>query len=209
MAIMLFCVRPCLQTNASAENRLWMAGPNHEHTGNHCQHILQAHRQWHVHRGVVSKHHPKAGRGRICKGATDSKACGTSCPGWGTHHGSNRPARRNGGTDEYCHHAGVAGVGKSTAIKYIALAEFMIGTKIIFIDPEREYRELCENLGGDWINAAGGKGCMLPQLCIGNDCYHQIIYNKINFLFCCISSETETYCATPYFLRYAHGAKHR
>lgn len=51
---------------------------------------------------------------------------------------------------------GVAGVGKSTAVKHIALSEYMKGTKIIFIDPEREYRELCEALNGDWINAGGG-----------------------------------------------------
>ena len=31
---------------------------------------------------------------------------------------------------------GVAGVGKSTAVKHIILSEYMKGTKIIFIDPE-------------------------------------------------------------------------
>ena len=36
---------------------------------------------------------------------------------------------------------GVAGVGKSTAIKHIILAEYMRGTKIIIIDPEREVRQ--------------------------------------------------------------------
>lgn len=36
---------------------------------------------------------------------------------------------------------GVAGVGKSTVVKHIALAEYMKGTKIIFIDPEREVRQ--------------------------------------------------------------------
>lgn len=51
---------------------------------------------------------------------------------------------------------GVAGVGKSTSVKHIALSEYMKGTKIIFIDPEREYKELCDSLGGDWINAGGG-----------------------------------------------------
>jgi len=51
---------------------------------------------------------------------------------------------------------GVAGVGKSTAVKHIALAEYMKGTKLIFIDPESEYRDLCLNLNGDWINAGGG-----------------------------------------------------
>lgn len=36
---------------------------------------------------------------------------------------------------------GVAGVGKSTAIKHIALSEYMKGTKIIFVDPESEVRQ--------------------------------------------------------------------
>jgi len=51
---------------------------------------------------------------------------------------------------------GVAGVGKSTVVKHIALSEYMKGTKIIFIDPEREMKELCIALDGDWINAGGG-----------------------------------------------------
>lgn len=60
---------------------------------------------------------------------------------------------------------GVAGVGKSTVIKHIALAEYMKGTRLIFIDPEREYRDLCHALNGDWVNAAGGskgKGMFNP-----------------------------------------------
>ena len=58
---------------------------------------------------------------------------------------------------------GVPGVGKSTAIKHIVLAEYMRGTKLIFIDPHREYFELCKNLNGDWINAGGGsKGKINP-----------------------------------------------
>jgi len=59
---------------------------------------------------------------------------------------------------------GVAGVGKSTAVKHIALSEYMKGTKIIFIDPEREYRELCESLNGDWINAGGGSNGRINPL---------------------------------------------
>ena len=59
---------------------------------------------------------------------------------------------------------GVAGVGKSTAVKHIALSEYMKGTKIIFIDPEREYRELCEALDGDWINAGGGSNGKINPL---------------------------------------------
>lgn len=58
---------------------------------------------------------------------------------------------------------GIAGVGKSTAVKHIALSEYFMGTKIIFVDPESEYRELCMNLNGDWINAGGGSnGRMNP-----------------------------------------------
>ncbi len=58
---------------------------------------------------------------------------------------------------------GVPGVGKSTAIKHIVLSEYMKGTKLIFIDPHREYWELCKKLKGDWINAGGGsKGRINP-----------------------------------------------
>jgi len=59
---------------------------------------------------------------------------------------------------------GVAGVGKSTAVKHIALAEYMKGTKLIFIDPESEYKDLCLNLNGDWINAGGDKRGLLNPL---------------------------------------------
>lgn len=58
---------------------------------------------------------------------------------------------------------GVAGVGKSTVVKHIALSEYMKGTKIIFIDPEREYQEITKALNGDWINTGGGvKGKINP-----------------------------------------------
>jgi len=59
---------------------------------------------------------------------------------------------------------GVAGVGKSTAIKHIALAELMKGTKLIFIDVEREYKDFCQSVKGDWINAGGGSAGMLNPL---------------------------------------------
>ncbi len=58
---------------------------------------------------------------------------------------------------------GNSGVGKSTAIKHILLSEYMKGTRVIVIDPESEYKDLCQNLNGDWINAAGGsKGRINP-----------------------------------------------
>jgi len=59
---------------------------------------------------------------------------------------------------------GVAGVGKSTAVKHISLAEYMKGTRLIFIDPESEYKDLCLNLNGDWINAGGDKRGLLNPL---------------------------------------------
>lgn len=59
---------------------------------------------------------------------------------------------------------GVAGVGKSTVIKHIAEAEYMKGTKLIFIDPETEYKDLCRELDGDWINVAGGSKGMINPL---------------------------------------------
>ncbi|KNZ42459.1 hypothetical protein AKG39_06565 [Acetobacterium bakii] len=58
---------------------------------------------------------------------------------------------------------GDVGSGKSTVIKNMALMEYAMGTRIIFIDPEREYQDLCRNLGGDWINAGGdGKHLINP-----------------------------------------------
>ncbi|GHU90775.1 hypothetical protein FACS1894202_11130 [Clostridia bacterium] len=59
---------------------------------------------------------------------------------------------------------GGAGGGKSTVTKNIALIECARGTKIIFIDPEREYKTLTEKLGGDWINAVGGKAGLINPL---------------------------------------------
>ncbi len=59
---------------------------------------------------------------------------------------------------------GNSGVGKSTAIKHIILSEFMKGTKILVVDPESEYKDLCFNLNGDWINAVGGSAGMINPL---------------------------------------------
>lgn len=53
---------------------------------------------------------------------------------------------------------GVPGVGKSTVVKHLMLSEYARGTKIVCIDPEREYADMCKNLGGDWLNCGGGAG---------------------------------------------------
>ncbi|PAD71347.1 VirB4 family type IV secretion system protein [Paenibacillus campinasensis] len=58
---------------------------------------------------------------------------------------------------------GRPGVGKSTVVKKILLKESVDGTKVLIIDPEREYKDLCENLNGDWIDCGGGlKGRINP-----------------------------------------------
>jgi len=59
---------------------------------------------------------------------------------------------------------GIPGVGKSTGIKHIVMSEYMRGTKLIFIDPHREYGDLCKELGGDWINAGGGSNGKINPL---------------------------------------------
>lgn len=57
---------------------------------------------------------------------------------------------------------GVPGVGKSTTVKHLMQNEYMMGTVVAVIDPEREYKELTRNLGGDWINAGGGAFIVNP-----------------------------------------------
>ncbi|MEA4894077.1 MAG: ATP-binding protein [Oscillospiraceae bacterium] len=58
--------------------------------------------------------------------------------------------------------SGMAGRGKSTALKHIIESLFMAGVKIIVIDPEREFRDLCRNLGGTWLDMGGGTAKINP-----------------------------------------------
>lgn len=57
---------------------------------------------------------------------------------------------------------GKSGLGKSTAIKHLLMAQYMMGVRIMVIDPEREYRDLCRNLGGTWLDAGGGAAISNP-----------------------------------------------
>jgi len=61
---------------------------------------------------------------------------------------------------------GSPGTGKSTAIKHLITSEYARGTKIIVIDPEGEYKEMCRNplFSGSWIDAAGGRGGLINPL---------------------------------------------
>lgn len=51
---------------------------------------------------------------------------------------------------------GKSGSGKSTLIKKLVRGTWCRGSKVIIIDPEREYRDLCENVGGCWIDCGTG-----------------------------------------------------
>ncbi|HSX41102.1 MAG TPA: conjugal transfer protein TraC [Candidatus Saccharimonadales bacterium] len=44
-----------------------------------------------------------------------------------------------------------SGAGKSFAIKLEALRSLMLGTEVIVVDPEDEYRNLCEAVGGSYL----------------------------------------------------------
>ncbi|MDO5556667.1 MAG: ATP-binding protein [Clostridia bacterium] len=59
---------------------------------------------------------------------------------------------------------GTAGVGKSTVAKHLILNEYMTGTRVICIDPEGEYKEITENLDGDWLNVGNGQGGIINPL---------------------------------------------
>lgn len=57
---------------------------------------------------------------------------------------------------------GASGVGKTSLLSTILLNEYGEGTKILIIDPKRDYKKMTEEVGGQWLNMAGG-------------------YNKINY----------------------------
>ncbi|RUP76985.1 DUF87 domain-containing protein [Spiroplasma poulsonii] len=48
---------------------------------------------------------------------------------------------------------GTAGMGKSFTMKKMINYHIMMGRKVIVIDPEREYPELCKYYDGNWIDA--------------------------------------------------------
>ena len=51
---------------------------------------------------------------------------------------------------------GKSGSGKSTFLKKLIRANYARGTKVIIIDPEREYKDFCEQVGGNWIDCGSG-----------------------------------------------------
>lgn len=68
---------------------------------------------------------------------------------------------------------GKSGSGKSTLIKKLIRGNFARGggskkTRILIVDPEREYKDLCLSLNGKWIDAGSGSGCIINPLEIKN-----------------------------------------
>lgn len=51
---------------------------------------------------------------------------------------------------------GQAGSGKSTALKSMIESLYMLGAKVVVIDPEREFKDLCDRLDGTWLDIGGG-----------------------------------------------------
>ncbi len=59
---------------------------------------------------------------------------------------------------------GKSGSGKSTFIKKLIRGNWARGSKVIVIDPEREYKDLCDNVGGTWIDCGSGTAGIINPL---------------------------------------------
>ena len=59
---------------------------------------------------------------------------------------------------------GKSGSGKSTLLKKLIRGNWCRGSKIIVIDPEREYKDLCNNIGGTWIDCGTGSSGIINPL---------------------------------------------
>ena len=59
---------------------------------------------------------------------------------------------------------GKSGSGKSTFIKKLIRGAWCRGSRVIVIDPEREFKDLCENVGGCWIDCGTGTSGIINPL---------------------------------------------
>lgn len=58
--------------------------------------------------------------------------------------------------------AGKSGLGKSTALKHIMQNLYLSNFKVLIIDVEREYKQLCKGLNGTWLDMGGGVARVNP-----------------------------------------------
>ena len=68
---------------------------------------------------------------------------------------------------------GKSGSGKSTLMKKLIRGNYARGggkkkTRILIVDPEREYKDLCQSLNGNWIDVGSGSGYVINPLEIKN-----------------------------------------
>lgn len=59
---------------------------------------------------------------------------------------------------------GKSGSGKSTMLKKIIRGNYARGAKVIVIDPEREYKDICLSVDGDWIDCGSGQAGIINPL---------------------------------------------
>ena len=59
---------------------------------------------------------------------------------------------------------GKSGSGKSTFLKKMIRANYARGTKVIIIDPEREYKDFCHQVNGNWIDCGTGVSGIINPL---------------------------------------------
>ncbi|MGB2939700.1 MAG: hypothetical protein WBD38_05310 [Candidatus Dormiibacterota bacterium] len=59
---------------------------------------------------------------------------------------------------------GHSGAGKTFLMKSLLLADAAAGTGAFIVDPEAEYRGLCEQVGGQWVDLALGSGASVNVL---------------------------------------------
>lgn len=59
---------------------------------------------------------------------------------------------------------GESGSGKTTACKHLLFNEFLIGTKIIIIDPEAEYIDFTKKMNGNTIDLSGNNDTIINPL---------------------------------------------
>lgn len=62
-----------------------------------------------------------------------------------------------------------SGGGKTFGVILTALREWIQGTKVLILDPEkREYQKICQYVGGNWLDAAGGTTRINPLQPVSN-----------------------------------------